>query len=52
MRQALPALRPYDTTTDAIHTNIGLRRLPRFPREQALAVASCNASHRDVSLNV
>ena len=47
-REVLPALRSYD---DAIRTNIGLRLLPRFPREQALAVAACNASHRDVSLN-
>ena len=44
----LPTLRAY---VDAIATNIGLRQLPRFPREQALAVASCQASHRDVSLN-
>ena len=36
---------------DAIRTNLGLRQLQRFPREQALWVASCNASHRDVSLN-
>jgi hypothetical protein len=34
-----------------IRTNIGLRQLSRFPREQALYVASCNASHRDVSLS-
>ena len=44
----LPVLGAYD---DGIRTNIGLRQLPRFPREQALYVASCNASHRDVSLN-
>lgn len=44
----LPVLGPYE---EAIRTNIGLRQLPRFPREQALYVASCNASHRDISLN-
>lgn len=46
--ELLPTLGAYE---DAIRTNIGLRQLPRFPREQALYVASCNASHRDVSLN-
>jgi chromosome segregation ATPase len=44
----LPKLGAYE---EAIRANIGLRQLQRFPREQALAVASCNASHRDVSLN-
>jgi TRAP-type C4-dicarboxylate transport system permease large subunit len=44
----LPVLGPYE---EMIRTNIGLRQLQRFPREQALWVASCNASHRDISLN-
>ncbi|MEX0956482.1 MAG: TRAP transporter large permease subunit [Rhizobiaceae bacterium] len=44
----LPVLGPYE---EMIRSNIGLRQLQRFPREQALWVASCNASHRDISLN-
>jgi TRAP-type mannitol/chloroaromatic compound transport system permease large subunit len=44
----LPTLGQYEAM---IRTNIGLRQLSRFPREQALYVASCNASHRDVSLS-
>jgi TRAP-type mannitol/chloroaromatic compound transport system permease large subunit len=44
----LPTLGAYE---DAIRTNLGLRQLQRFPREQALEVAACNASHRDISLN-
>ncbi len=44
----LPVLGSYE---ESIRTNIGLRQLPRFPREQALWVASCNSSHRDISLN-
>ena len=44
----LPTLGAYEET---IRSNIGLRQLSRFPREQALYVASCNADHRDISLN-
>ncbi|MBD3679697.1 MAG: TRAP transporter large permease subunit [Rhodobacteraceae bacterium] len=43
-----PALAEYDA---AIQTTIGLRKQPRLPKEQALYVASCNAEHRDISLN-
>ncbi|SEA17528.1 TRAP transporter large permease [Rubrimonas cliftonensis] len=43
-----PALAEYDA---AIRDTIGLRQQPRLPREQALFIASCNASHRDISLN-
>ncbi|MBO6718832.1 MAG: TRAP transporter large permease subunit [Rhizobiaceae bacterium] len=46
--ELMPTLGTY---ADTIRTNLGLRQLQRFPREQALYVASCNASHRDVSLN-
>lgn len=34
----------------AIRETIGLRQLDRMPRDVALYVASCNASHRDISL--
>jgi hypothetical protein len=44
----LPGLQAY---VDAIRTNLGLRQLQRLPREQAIWIAGCNASHRDVSLN-
>ncbi len=44
----LPALGAYETT---LRDNIGLRLQRRFPREQALEIAACNASHRDVSLD-
>jgi len=30
---------------------IGLRQQPKLPREQALEIAACNSSHRDISLN-
>ncbi|WP_135506221.1 TRAP transporter large permease subunit [Roseovarius aestuariivivens] len=46
--ELLPELRAYD---EAIQGTIGLRQQPRLPREQALFVASCNAEHRDISLN-
>ena len=36
---------------DAIRDTIGLRSLPRLPKEQALYVASCSSGHRDISLN-
>jgi tripartite ATP-independent transporter DctM subunit len=35
----------------AISENIGARQQPRFSRDQALFLASCNAVHRDLSLN-
>ncbi|WP_297773001.1 TRAP transporter large permease subunit [uncultured Roseovarius sp.] len=44
----LPELKAYEA---AISGTIGLRQQPRLPREQALFVASCNAEHRDISLN-
>ncbi len=43
-----PGLRAYD---EAIRDTIGLRGQQRLPKEQALAVASCSAVHRDLSLN-
>ncbi|SDU36436.1 TRAP transporter large permease subunit [Stappia sp. ES.058] len=46
--ELLPQLRAYN---DAIKDTIGLRGQPSLPREQALYVASCNSSHRDVSLS-
>ncbi|ETX29388.1 TRAP transporter large permease subunit [Roseivivax isoporae] len=46
--ELLPELRAYE---DAIAGTIGLRQQPRLPRAQALYVASCNAVHRDISLN-
>ncbi|MEM7499557.1 MAG: TRAP transporter large permease subunit [Pseudomonadota bacterium] len=42
------ALAAYDA---AIQDTIGLRQQPRLPREQALYVAACSATHRDLSLN-
>ncbi len=44
----LPALSAYE---EEIRSNIGLRQLPKFPKEQALAVARCSSSHRDLSLS-
>ena len=45
--ELLGGLRRYD---DAIRSTIGLRSLPRLPREQALDVAACQSHHRDLSL--
>ena len=45
--QLLPQLATFD---DAIRDTIGLRGQDRLPREQALYVASCSSSHRDLSL--
>jgi chromosome segregation ATPase len=45
--ELLVGLRRYD---DAIRSTIGLRSLPRLPREQALDVAVCQSHHRDLSL--
>lgn len=44
----LPALIVYD---DAIKNTIGARLQPRLQKEQALAIASCMANHRDISLS-
>ncbi len=43
-----PALEIY---LAAMADTIGLRQQPKLSREQALYLASCNAVHRDVSLN-
>jgi len=44
----MPELEKYNL---AIKDNIGLRRQSRLTIEQAKMVASCNAVHRDISLN-
>jgi hypothetical protein len=44
----LPGLQAYSA---ALSDTIGLRQQPVLPPEQALYVASCTASHRDISLN-
>ena len=44
----LPGLQTYAA---AMADTIGLRQQPKLPREQSLYVASCNSSHRDISLN-
>ncbi|MBS1302075.1 TRAP transporter large permease subunit [Loktanella sp. SALINAS62] len=46
--ELLPGVIAYD---EAIRDTIGLRKQPRLPRAQALAVAACSARHRDISLN-
>ncbi len=43
----LPPLERYES---AIRNTIGLRQQPRIPRQTALALASCTAEHRDISL--
>lgn len=43
-----PAVQAY---VDAIQTTLGARALPQLTREQAIYIASCNAGHRDLSLN-
>ncbi|MEO0798416.1 MAG: TRAP transporter large permease subunit [Pseudomonadota bacterium] len=40
-----------DAYYDAIKGTIGLRQQPRLPRGPALAVAACQANHRDISLS-
>lgn len=35
---------------EAIRDTIGLRQQDRLPRDNALAVAGCLSSHRDISL--
>ncbi|MCK8463374.1 TRAP transporter large permease subunit [Aliiroseovarius sp. S1339] len=45
-------LRPQLATyLDVIRGSLGIRVQDRFTREQALAMASCSARHRDISLN-
>ena len=44
----MPELEKYNLV---IKDNIGLRRQSRLTIEQAKWVASCNAQHRDISLN-
>ncbi len=46
--ELLPGLRQYESS---IRGTIGLRQLPRIPREQALYVAGCNSQHRDISMS-
>ena len=46
--ELLPALKTYEST---IRHTIGLRQQRKLPEQQALAVASCNANHRDISLS-
>jgi len=36
---------------EAISNTIGIRQQPNMPRELGLYLASCNAGHRDISLN-
>ena len=43
-----PGLEAY---LDGIRGTLGIRQQPRLNREQALYMASCNAVHRDISLN-
>ncbi len=45
---ALPGVRAY---VEGVEGTFGIRLQDRFTRPQALAMASCNARHRDVSLN-
>ncbi len=49
-RAAKELLAPLNTYEATIRNTIGLRQLPKLPKEQALEVASCNANHRDISL--
>ncbi|MEQ8584707.1 MAG: hypothetical protein RIB31_01640, partial [Thalassobaculaceae bacterium] len=44
----LPQIETYE---EAIRGTIGLRSLSRLPRDVSLSVASCSASHSDLSLN-
>lgn len=46
--ELVPGLQTYEA---AIRTTLGLRLQDKMSREQALFVASCNAGHRDLSLN-
>jgi TRAP-type mannitol/chloroaromatic compound transport system permease large subunit len=44
----IPGIRAY---VESVEGTFGIRSQERFTREQALAMASCNARHRDVSLS-
>ena len=44
----MPEIKKYNSV---INNNIGLRLQSRLTKEQAKMVASCNAVHRDISLN-
>ena len=44
----MPEIKKYNSV---IKNNIGLRLQSRLTKEQAKMVASCNAVHRDISLN-
>lgn len=46
--ELLPAVVAYEAD---IRGTIGLRQLQKFPREQALSVARCSSSHRNLSLS-
>ncbi|WP_186391735.1 MULTISPECIES: TRAP transporter large permease subunit [unclassified Pannonibacter] len=46
--ELLPKISAYDAATSG---TIGLRQLPRLPRDVAVALAPCLSKHRDVSLN-
>ncbi|MEL6298867.1 MAG: TRAP transporter large permease subunit [Pseudomonadota bacterium] len=51
-RAAAPKLlEPLKAYEAQIRTTIGLRKLRRLPRDQALYVAACNSQHRDISLS-
>ncbi len=43
--------RQLSTYIESIRNTLGLRSQDRLNREQALYMASCNANHRDISLN-
>ena len=47
-KTVLPGLQNYTAT---LANTIGLRQQPKLPEEQALYVASCSSSHRDISLS-
>ena len=47
-KNLMPELEKYNSV---IKDNIGLRLQSRLTKEQAKMVASCNAVHRDISLN-
>ena len=47
-KELLPQLIKFD---DSINNTIGLRQQKKLTKEQALYVASCRATHKDISLN-
>ncbi|MFL2800788.1 MAG: hypothetical protein ACJZ8K_05025 [Paracoccaceae bacterium] len=42
---------PLEFYLEKTKTTLGVRALPKFHKELALYLASCNANHRDLSLN-